>query len=36
MQTPEMRSQVRLALSHSFFVVYERGDAPGYDASCDS
>jgi len=36
MQTPEIRSQVRPALSHSLFVVYERGEAPGYDVSYDS
>jgi hypothetical protein len=36
MQTPEIRSQVRPELSHSLFVVYERGEAPGYDVSYDS
>ena len=32
MHTPEILSHVRPALSHSLFVVYERGDAPGYGA----
>ena len=32
MHTPENRSHVRPALSHSLFVVYERGEAPGYGA----
>jgi hypothetical protein len=32
MHTPEIRSHVRPALSHSLFVVYERGEAPGYGA----
>jgi len=36
MQTPEIPFHVRPALSHSLFVVYERGEAPGYDVSCDS
>jgi len=36
MQTPEIRSQVRPAFSHPLFVVYERGEAPGYDVSYDS
>jgi hypothetical protein len=36
MQTPEIPFHVRPALAHSLFVVYERGDAPGYDVSCDS
>jgi hypothetical protein len=33
MQTPEIPFQVRPALSHSLFVMYERGEAPGY-ADC--
>jgi hypothetical protein len=36
MQTPEKRSQVRPASSHSLFVVYDRGEAPGYEVSYDS
>lgn len=36
MQTPEIPSQVRPALWHSLFVVYDRGEAPGYDVACDS
>src|SRR5262245_29516058 len=32
MHTPELRSHVRPAPSHSLFVVYERGEAPGYGA----
>lgn len=36
MQTPEKRSQVRPAPSHSLFVVYDRGEAPGYEVSYDS
>jgi hypothetical protein len=36
MQTPEMPLQVRPALSHSLFVVYDRGEAPGYDVAYDS
>ena len=32
MHTPEIRSHVRPAPSHSLFVVYERGEAPGYGA----
>lgn len=33
MQVPRILSHVRPALSHSAFVVYERGEAPGY-ADC--
>jgi hypothetical protein len=33
MQTPDIRSQVRPALSHSLFVVYDGGEAPGFDDS---
>jgi hypothetical protein len=36
MQTPEIPLQVRPALSHSLFVVYDLGDAPGYDVAYDS
>ena len=36
MQTLEIPLHVRPALSHSLFVVYERGEAPGYDVSCES
>jgi len=32
MHTPEIRSHVRPAPSHPLFVVYERGEAPGYGA----
>jgi len=36
MQTLEIPLHVRPALSHSLFVVYDRGEAPGYDVACDS
>jgi hypothetical protein len=36
MHTPEIPLHVRPALSHSLFVVYDRGEAPGYDVACDS
>jgi hypothetical protein len=36
MQTLEKQSHVRPALSHSLLVVYDRGEAPGYDVSYDS
>jgi len=36
MQTPESPFHARPALLHSVSVVYDRGEAPGYDVAYDS